>query len=318
MTPERWRRVKDVLASALEREEEQRPHFLSEACGSDVELRGAVESLIQADALELIPTDPLPRIPLPPPPPPRLAAGSRLGHYEVSGLLAAGGMGEVYRARDTRLGRDVALKTLPSMVARDPARVSRLEREARAASALNHPHIVTVYDFGETSDHRYIVMELVEGTSVRALLAEGPLSTERLLASGRRWPTRSRPPTSGDRAPRPEPENVLVTADGRAKIVDFGLARFMSAPAAARGPPPIRRPPAPARSWARGLHVSRAGAGPCRWPSAPTSLAARGRLRDGRRRRPFDHPTLAGTIAAILRDDPPLLTDGGVPQPCPG
>src|SRR5687767_1805482 len=133
MTPERWRQVKDVLASALEREPEQRERFVAEACGHDAELRGAVESLIRADARELIPTDPA-AFSAPPPRRPRLEPGTRLGPYEVRSLLAAGGMGEVYRARDTRLGRDVALKTLPETLARDPARVARLEREARAAS----------------------------------------------------------------------------------------------------------------------------------------------------------------------------------------
>ena len=121
---------------------------------------------------------------------------TRLGPYEVCSLLAAGGMGEVYRARDTRLGRDVALKTLPETLARDPARVARLEREARAASALNHPHIVTVYDFGAAGEHHYIVMELVDGTSVRSLLVAGrPPHRAAAGRSARRWRTRWPPPT---------------------------------------------------------------------------------------------------------------------------
>ena len=171
--------------------------FVAEACGDDAELRGAVESLIRADARDLIPTDPGAWSGARSRARPRLEAGARLGPYEVCALLAAGGMGEVYRARDTRLGRDVALKTLPETLARDPARVARLEREARAASALNHPHIVTVYDFGAAGEHHYIVMELVDGTSVRVLLSNGPARHRAAAgASARRWRTRWPPRTS--------------------------------------------------------------------------------------------------------------------------
>jgi serine/threonine protein kinase len=228
VTPERWRQVKDVLASALERDPEQRPHFVADACGDDAELREAVESLIRADAHDLIPTEPSAL----PPPTQRslLEPGVRLGPYEVCALLAAGGMGEVYRARDTRLGRDVALKTLPETLARDPARVARLEREARAASALNHPHIVTVYDFGMAGEHHYIVMELVDGTTVRSLLAQGALPTGRLLPIGAQMADALAAAHEKGIVHRDlKPENVLVTADGRAKILDFGLAQFTMA-----------------------------------------------------------------------------------------
>src|SRR6266550_3176263 len=98
-----------------------------------------------------------------------LTAGSRLGPYEVLGQLGAGGMGEVYRARDTRLGRDVAIKVLPAGLASDPDRLKRFEREARSASSLNHPNIVTIYEIGSSDAVSYIAMELVEGGSLRAL-----------------------------------------------------------------------------------------------------------------------------------------------------
>ena len=313
MTPERWRQVKDVLASALEREPEQREHFVAEACGDDAELRGAVESLIRADARDLIPTEPggasAPR-----PSRPRLEPGARLGPYEVCSLLAAGGMGEVYRARDTRLGRDVALKTLPEMLARNPARVARLEREARAASALNHPHIVTVYDFGAAGEHRYIVMELLDGTSVRSLLSQGALSTERLLAIGAQVADGLAAAHEKSIVHRDlKPENVVVTADGRAKILDFGLAQFT--------------PEDEHRSDATRTSLTGAGAviGTVAYMSPEQ---AQGRGVDFRTdqfslgvmiyemaagRRPFEHATDAETTAAILRDTPPPLTD--VPQP---
>src|SRR6266581_3043682 len=113
-----------------------------------------------------------------------LTSGSKLGPYEVSSLLGAGGMGEVYRARDTKLGRDVALKVLPAEVSSDPERRRRFEKEARSASSLNHPNIVTVYDIGSSDSTSYIAMELVEGITLRQMLAEGTLAKRKLLAIG--------------------------------------------------------------------------------------------------------------------------------------
>jgi len=103
-----------------------------------------------------------------------LPAGTRLGPYEILSALGAGGMGEVYKARDDRLGRDVALKFLSERLTQDPVAVERFTREARAASALNHPNIVTIYDVGESAAGRFVAMELVRGRTLRALLSEGP------------------------------------------------------------------------------------------------------------------------------------------------
>src|SRR5712691_1873528 len=105
-----------------------------------------------------------------------LAAGTRLGPYEVLGPLGAGGMGEVYRARDERLSRTVALKVLPGEISADKSRLERFEKEARAASSLNHPNIVTIYDIGTADSVSYIAMELVEGRTLREILAEGDLT----------------------------------------------------------------------------------------------------------------------------------------------
>src|SRR6516165_1426960 len=110
-----------------------------------------------------------------------LAAGTTLGPYEITGSIGAGGMGEVYRARDTRLHRDVAVKVLPPGVASDPDRLRRFEQEARAVAALSHPNILAVYDVGEESDLHFIVSELLEGQSLRDKLAEGPLPARRAI-----------------------------------------------------------------------------------------------------------------------------------------
>src|ERR1700694_5010174 len=113
-----------------------------------------------------------------------ISAGSRLGPYEVLAPLGAGGMGEVYRARDGRLGADVGLKVLPTEVAHDAQRRSRFEQEARAASALAHPNIIAVYDVGESDSSVWIAMELIEGRTVRELLASGPLPARRGAGGG--------------------------------------------------------------------------------------------------------------------------------------
>src|SRR5262245_27618245 len=110
-----------------------------------------------------------------------LRSGARLGPYEVISQLGAGGMGEVYRARDSRLGREVAIKILPENLAKDPERLSRFEREARAASALNHPSIVTIHDFGSADNTTYIAMELVDGSSLRQILSEGPTQVRKAV-----------------------------------------------------------------------------------------------------------------------------------------
>jgi eukaryotic-like serine/threonine-protein kinase len=153
-------------------------------------------------------------------------SGRRLGQYRIESRLGAGGMGEVYRARDERLDRDVAIKLLPRATLDDPTARARLLREARAAAALNHPNVCTVFEVGEADGHAYIAMELVEGRTLDAMLAAGPLPTRQVLLYARQLAgalahAHARGVVHRDL----KSANVIVTPDGRVKVLDFGLAK---------------------------------------------------------------------------------------------
>ncbi len=155
-----------------------------------------------------------------------LTAGTRLGPYEILAPIGAGGMGEVYKARDTRLDRIVALKILPASVAIDAVRRRRFELEARAASALNHPNIVSVYDVGTEADTSFIVTELIDGESLRAVMQRGPLVIRMMLDLAVQMADGLAAAHVAGLVHRDlKPENVMVTRDGRVKILDFGLAK---------------------------------------------------------------------------------------------
>src|SRR5262252_2419574 len=156
-----------------------------------------------------------------------LTSGTRLGPYEVLAPLGAGGMGEVYRARDTRLGREVAIKVLPAGLSSDPERLKRFEREARSASSLNHPNIVTIYDIGTAEQHSYIAMELIRGEALRAHLNERAMPAREILQIAAQIAEGlARAHASGIVHRDLKPENVMLTDDGLVKILDFGLAKL--------------------------------------------------------------------------------------------
>ncbi len=156
-----------------------------------------------------------------------LSSGQTIGPYQILQPLGAGGMGEVYRAKDTRLGREVAIKALPAAFAADPERLARFEREARAASSLNHPAIVTIYEVGKSDDVTYLAMELVDGMTLRELLSEGPLPIRRLISlSAQMAEGLAKAHGAGIVHRDLKPENVMVTKDGLVKILDFGLAKM--------------------------------------------------------------------------------------------
>ena len=151
----------------------------------------------------------------------------KLGPYEIQSPLGAGGMGEVYRARDTRLGRDVALKILPESFAADSERLHRFEQESRAVAALNHPNILAIYDVGESNGAPFLVSELLEGESLRAVLDRGALPQRKVIDYGVQIAQGLAAAHEKGVVHRDlKPENLFITKDGRAKILDFGLAKL--------------------------------------------------------------------------------------------
>src|SRR5512144_255619 len=159
-----------------------------------------------------------------------ISAGSRLGPYEVLAPLGAGGMGEVWRARDTRLNRDVAIKVLPEKVAGDPEALARFEREAKAVAALSHPNVLGIFDIGKDGENTYAVTELLVGQTLRERLAEGPLPQRKALEYALQAAQGLAAAHEKGVVHRDlKPENLFLTSDGRIKILDFGLAKITAA-----------------------------------------------------------------------------------------
>ena len=155
-----------------------------------------------------------------------LAAGSHLGPYEILAPLGAGGMGEVYRARDTKLGRDVALKVLPDSLAHDPERLARFQREAHLLAALNHPHIAQIHGFEDSTGLPALVMELVEGPTLADRIAQGPLPLDEALPIARQIAEALEAAHEQGIAHRDlKPANIQIRGDGTVKVLDFGLAK---------------------------------------------------------------------------------------------
>src|SRR6185436_5036203 len=155
-----------------------------------------------------------------------LSAGTRLGPYEILSALGAGGMGEVYRARDKRLDRDVAVKVLPAAVANNPDRLARFEREAKAVAALSHPNILAVFDTGYDDGRRFVVTELLEGESLGTALGRGPLPRSQAIDIGIQLARGLAAAHDKGLVHRDlKPDNVFLLPDGQVKILDFGLAR---------------------------------------------------------------------------------------------
>jgi serine/threonine protein kinase/Tol biopolymer transport system component len=243
MSKERWERTKQILEEALRLAPERRQSYLDLACGPDGELRAEVESLIAShedagrqflaaaapDILELTSSTGLPRGQM------TLVAGTKLGPYEIVAPLGAGGMGEVYRARDSKLQRDVALKLLPALFAADADRVARFEREARLLASLNHPHIGAIYGFEDTGNVPALVLELVEGDTLDDRVRRGPLPLAQALDIAQQIADAlDAAHKSGIIHRDLKPSNIKITPDAMVKVLDFGLAKAL----AAEGPSP--------------------------------------------------------------------------------
>ena len=320
MKPERWQKIEGIYHVALEREEGQRAAFLNEACGGDEALRQEVESLLaqegatgsflEAPALEVaakVMSEDSGRSLL----------GRQLGSYQVLSLLGTGGMGEVYRAHDRKLSRDVALKVLPKAFAQDPERLGRLEREARMLASLNHPHIGAIHTLEESEGVRFLVLELVPGETLAERLKAGPLEVpEALRVCAQIAEALEAAHERGVIHRDLKPANVKVTPEGQVKVLDFGLAK-------AQGSPDLSQAPT----------VSATGTETGAILGTPAYMSpeqARGRAVDKRTdiwafgcvlyelitgQRAFARATVSDTIAAILEREPDWQA---LPQTTPG
>jgi hypothetical protein len=233
VTPDRWQELKQLVGSALAVPEAEREAFVRGRASHDPELCGQALSLLSsADLAEGFLSAPalesassildsvVEERPAPIPP------GALFGPYQIVGLIGAGGMGEVYRARDERLKRDVAIKVLPSAFKENSDRLHRFEQEARAAGGLNHPNILAIYDIGSREGASYVVSELLEGETLRSRLASGALPTRKAIEYAVQVARGLAAAHEKGIVHRDlKPENLFVTKDGRVKILDFGLAK---------------------------------------------------------------------------------------------
>ena len=315
MTPERWQQVKEIFNSAINYRPEDRGLFLSQACSGDDNLRKEVESLIASheqsgsfidepafiNAASLFGDEKR-----------ELKIGDTIGFYEILSFISRGGMGEVYLAEDKRLGRKVALKLLPASFTTNDDRLRRFEQEARAASALNHPNILTIYEIQQAAGSHVIATEFVEGETLRLRMQRSGLTlSEALNVAMQVADALSAAHKAGIIHRDIKPENIMLRPDGYVKVVDFGLAKLSeeAAPAVAAEAPTIQ-----VRTGS-GIVIGTAG--------YMSPEQARGLAVDHRsdifslgaviyemlaRRKPFEGETPSDTLASILKTEPTPLS----------
>jgi eukaryotic-like serine/threonine-protein kinase len=309
MTPERWQQIKALLESALQRDPLERNAFLDEACRGDNDLRAEVAALIESHAKaesfiespayqlmaeSLIETD--------------LPSGYKIGFYQILDRFGSGGMGDIYLAEDTRLGRKVIVKTLPTHFTKDPGRVRRFQLEARAASALSHPNIITIYEIGQIDQLHYIVFEFIDGETLRQRIATSPLTINQALYLGANVAAALLAAHDAGIVHRDiKPENIMLRGDGLIKVLDFGLAKLTeSKPITSEGPTLFETK--------QGMVM---GTAPYMSPEQTRGLAVDARtdiwslgavlyeMVSGRP--PFEGPTNSDVMVAILGREPPPL-----------
>ncbi len=323
MTPERWQQIEQLYHSALERKANERAAFLAEACADDEALRREVESLLRCDARaeNFIEAPAL-----------EVAAqwhaeeqtqsmiGRQISHYQILSLLGAGGMGEVYLAQDTNLRRKVALKLLPAQFTANENRVRRFVQEAQAASALNHPNIITIYEIGQVEGRRLIATEFIDGQTLRQQMTGARLKLRDTLEVAIQIASALAAAHAAGIVHRDiKPENVMVRPDGLVKVLDFGLAKLTEAQATEldkEAPTVVKVSTDPGTvmgtisymspEQARGLEVD-----------GRTDIFSLGvalyEMLTGRA--PFEGTTTADVIAAILDREPPPLSQYSTDAP---
>ncbi len=313
MTPDRWRQIEQLYHAALERAPEEHAAFLAAACVGDEALLREVQSLLAShdsagSFIESAPDDVVAGMLVEEQA--HSMIGRTLGHYQLSSLLGAGGMGEVYRARDLRLDRDVAVKILPEHLAQNREALWRFEREAKAVATLSHPNILSIFDFGTEAGVSYAVTELLEGETLRSFLGRSSPGWRRAVVIGAAIADGLAAAHAKGIIHRDlKPENIFLTSDGQVKILDFGIARVKREVSAE----------AETLTWA---DTTKPGTvmGTVGYMSpeqvrgeqadAPSDIFSLGcvlyEMAGGQR--PFARQTGAEMIAAILNEEPPPLT----------
>ncbi|HXT62925.1 MAG TPA: protein kinase [Pyrinomonadaceae bacterium] len=315
MTPERWQKVKQIFHTALDKPAAERIAFIAQACNGDDRLREEVESLLASSekdgsfidspayeaAATLITNQAA-----------ELKKGTTLGAYDIVSFISRGGMGEVYLAHDRRLGRKVALKVLPSSFTKNQDRLRRFEQEARSASALNHPNIITIYEILKSESTHVIATEFVEGETLRHRLSNSKLEPSEALNIGMQVADALSAAHKAGIVHRDiKPENIMIRQDGYVKVLDFGLAKL------SEEAPSVSADEAPTRQVRTGSGVIIGTAG------YMSPEQARGKPVDARsdifslgaviyemvtHRKPFDGETPSDVLASILKTEPPPVS----------
>jgi len=312
VTPDRWERIGRLYSAASELPAEARAGFLRDACGDDHALRGELESLLASnaaagqflnvgaisDAAKLLAQERAETL-----------VGTRLGCYDIVSRIGSGGMGEVYRARDSRLARDVAVKVLPALAIESDTARKRFHREAQAVAALSHPNIRALYDVGEADGRVYAVMELLDGETLRARLVRGALPSRKAMQMGAAIADGLAAAHARGIVHRDlKPENIFITTAAHVKVLDFGLAKMPNAVDSHANEQTIPGVILGTAGYMSPEQVSGAEV------DARSDIFSLGcvlfEMTGGRRA--FERPTIAETLTAILNDEPPeLSSDNG-------
>ena len=316
MTPERWQKVKEIFHASLDKPATGRTAFIAQACAGDEGLRQEVESLLASSEKDGSfidsPAYAAAAATLITKPSAELKKGTSVGAYEIVSFISRGGMGEVYLAHDRRLGRQVALKILPSSFTKNQERLRRFEQEARSASALNHPNIITIYEILKSESTHVIATEYVDGETLRDRLSNSQFElSEALNIAAQVADALSAAHKAGIIHRDIKPENIMIRQDGYVKVLDFGLAKL------SEEVPSISADEAPTRQVRTGSGVIIGTAG------YMSPEQARGKPVDARSdifslgaviyemvtlRKPFDGETPSDVLASILKAEPPSIS----------